>query len=198
MSSSERRIIPSIPVRPSSCRVWQRLLSGRLLSTSLAVCEYTPAFYAAMARGINHGFMTHATAMQFTASLLGITAEPMCNVCCHNSPPILATHISAQPSVTSPLPRNCCAKRVCASNVMPWRNIMRDTTLLGHWVCRFLLEHMVSERNLARNTQHSYRDALKLLISFAARRLHKAVDRLTVVDLSANLVRLFLADLETA
>jgi integrase/recombinase XerD len=75
---------------------------------------------------------------------------------------------------------------------------MRDTTLLGPWVCRFLLEHMVSERNLARNTQHSYRDALKLLISFAAKRLHKAVDRLAVVDLSANLVRLFLADLETA
>ena len=30
---------------------------------------------------------------------------------------------------------------------------MRDTTLLGPWVRRFLLEHLIGERNLARNTQ---------------------------------------------
>jgi site-specific recombinase XerD len=41
---------------------------------------------------------------------------------------------------------------------------MSDGTLLGPWVRRFLLEHLVAERNLARNTQHSYRDALTLLI----------------------------------
>jgi integrase/recombinase XerD len=32
---------------------------------------------------------------------------------------------------------------------------MKDLTLLGPWVRRFLLEHLVGERNLARNTQHS-------------------------------------------
>jgi hypothetical protein len=37
---------------------------------------------------------------------------------------------------------------------------MSDLTLLGPWVRRFLLEHLVAERNLARNTQVSYRDAL--------------------------------------
>jgi len=37
---------------------------------------------------------------------------------------------------------------------------MSDRTLLGPWVRRFLLEHLVAERNLARNTQCSYRDAL--------------------------------------
>ena len=41
---------------------------------------------------------------------------------------------------------------------------MNDLTLLGPWVRRFLLEHLVAERNLARNTQRSYRDALTLLI----------------------------------
>ena len=61
---------------------------------------------------------------------------------------------------------------------------------------RFLLEHLVAERNLARNTQRSYRDALTLLIPFVADKLHPPVDRLTVVDVSADLVRLFLADLE--
>ena len=73
---------------------------------------------------------------------------------------------------------------------------MSDQTLLGPWVRRFLLEHLVAERNLARNTQRSYRDALTLLIPFVAGQLHRPLDRLTVVDVSADLVRLFLADLE--
>jgi site-specific recombinase XerD len=73
---------------------------------------------------------------------------------------------------------------------------MNDQTLLGPWVRRFLLEHLVAERNLSRNTQRSYRDALTLLIPFVADQLHQPVDRLTVVDVSADLVRLFLADLE--
>jgi len=73
---------------------------------------------------------------------------------------------------------------------------MNDLTLLGPWVRRFLLEHLVAERNLARNTQYSYRDVLTLLIPFVADKLHQSVDRLTLVDLSADLVRLFLADLE--
>jgi site-specific recombinase XerD len=73
---------------------------------------------------------------------------------------------------------------------------VNDQTLLGPWVRRFLLEHLVAERNLARNTQRSYRDALTLLIPFVADQLHQPVDRLAVVDVSADLVRLFLSDLE--
>jgi len=73
---------------------------------------------------------------------------------------------------------------------------MADTSLIGSWVRRFLLEHLVGERNLARNTQHSYRDALRLLLPFAAARLNKSVDRLLVEDVSADLVRAFLANLE--
>jgi site-specific recombinase XerD len=75
---------------------------------------------------------------------------------------------------------------------------MNEQTLLGPWVRRFLLEHLVTERNLARNTQRSYRDALVLLIPFAADKAHRTVDRLQVVDVSADLLRLFLADLEQA
>jgi integrase/recombinase XerD len=73
---------------------------------------------------------------------------------------------------------------------------MSDTSLLGTWVRRFLLEHLVGERNLARSTQRSYRDTLILLIPFAAAKLHQIVDRITVIDLSADLVRLFLTYLE--
>jgi integrase/recombinase XerD len=75
---------------------------------------------------------------------------------------------------------------------------MKDDSLLGPWVRRFLLEHVVAERNLARNTQHSYRDGLALLIPFVAKMSKKPVDRLHIVDVSADLVRLFLADIETS
>lgn len=73
---------------------------------------------------------------------------------------------------------------------------MRDTSLLGPWVRRFLMEHLVGERNLARNTQRSYRDALQLLLPAIARRARKPVDRLHVLDVSADRVRQFLSDLE--
>ena len=39
----------------------------------------------------------------------------------------------------------------------------------GPWVRRFLMEHMAGERNLARNTQRSYRDTLRLLLPAVAR-----------------------------
>jgi len=60
-----------------------------------------------------------------------------------------------------------------------------------------LLEHLIGERNLARNTQRSYRDMLRLLLPFTARRAHKAIDRLTVEDLTASRVLAFLEELET-
>lgn len=75
---------------------------------------------------------------------------------------------------------------------------MDNTTLLGTWIRRFLLEHLVAERNLALNTQRSYRDTLVLLIPFVAKKAGKAVDRLSVLDMSAELIRFFLADLETS
>lgn len=69
-------------------------------------------------------------------------------------------------------------------------------TRLGPWVRRFLLEHLVGERNLARNTQRSYRDSLALLIPFIADKTHKDVDQLDVDHLSAEHVRQFLQHLE--
>jgi len=75
---------------------------------------------------------------------------------------------------------------------------MSDHALLGPWVRRFLMEHVVAERNLAHNTQHSYRDALALLIPFVGMARNRPVDRLAVADVSAELVRQFLAEIETA
>ena len=73
---------------------------------------------------------------------------------------------------------------------------MTDTHALGPWLRRFLEEHLVSERNLARNTQLSYRDTLALLLPFIAGMARTPVDRLAVRDLGAERVRAFLAHLE--
>jgi len=73
---------------------------------------------------------------------------------------------------------------------------MNDTDLIGPWIRRFLLEHLVGERNLSRNTQRSYRDTLALLMPFVSIKVRKPVDQISVTDLSADCVRLFLADLE--
>jgi len=69
-------------------------------------------------------------------------------------------------------------------------------TRLGPWVRRFLLEPLVGERNLARNTQRSYRDALALLIPFIAGKVQKKVDPLEVEHLAAEHVQQFLQHLE--
>jgi site-specific recombinase XerD len=73
---------------------------------------------------------------------------------------------------------------------------MSDAALLGTWVRRFLLDYLVSECNLARNTQRSYRDTLSLLLPFAALQIRKEVDQISVFDISAEVVRHFLRHLE--
>ena len=75
---------------------------------------------------------------------------------------------------------------------------MTKTSSLGPWVRRFLLEYLVSERNLTRNTQRSYRDTLRLLLPFLAGQTHKQVDQISVSDVSPDLVRLFLRHFEEA
>jgi integrase/recombinase XerD len=68
--------------------------------------------------------------------------------------------------------------------------------LIGPWIRRFLLEHLVKEKNLSRNTQGSYRDTFRLLIPYVAKKSRKPIDQLKVTDLSSHQVSLFLAYLE--
>jgi site-specific recombinase XerD len=79
---------------------------------------------------------------------------------------------------------------------MQWGPTMKDENLLGPWIRRFLLEHLVAERNLSRNTQASYRDTLKLLLPFASKQGGCAIDRMTVEELTPAVVRKFLDHLE--
>jgi integrase/recombinase XerD len=73
---------------------------------------------------------------------------------------------------------------------------MTKPTQLGVWVKPFLLEHLVSERNLSRNTQRSYRDTLTLFLPFASAQKKKPIDCLEVTDLSREVIRDFLDHLE--
>ena len=73
---------------------------------------------------------------------------------------------------------------------------MNEQSLLGPWIRRFLLEHLVNERNLASNTQRSYRDTFCLLIPFVAEQLQRKVDKIKVTEISAALVRKFLTYLK--
>jgi site-specific recombinase XerD len=73
---------------------------------------------------------------------------------------------------------------------------MRDLVTLGPWLRRFLTEHIVTERNLARNTRKSYRDTFSLLLPFISGKVRRPVDRLAVADLTSGRVLQFLAHLE--
>jgi site-specific recombinase XerD len=73
---------------------------------------------------------------------------------------------------------------------------MVDLNLLSPWVRRFLMEYLIGQRNLAPNTQKSYRDTLRMLLPFIAREVRKPIDRLEVLDLSSEQIRAFLSELE--
>jgi integrase/recombinase XerD len=73
---------------------------------------------------------------------------------------------------------------------------MPELVTLGPWLRRLLVEHIVTERNLTRNTCKSYRDTFSLLLPFVSRKLHKPVDRLAVRDLTSEHVLQFLTHLE--
>jgi len=73
---------------------------------------------------------------------------------------------------------------------------MSEHHLLGPYVRRFLLEHVVADRNLSRNTQHSYRDAIRVLLRFMTDRHRTDPADLTVEQVTADVVREFLLYLE--
>ena len=69
-------------------------------------------------------------------------------------------------------------------------------TLLGPWIRRFLVEHLLIERNLSRNTQGSYRDTLCLLLPFVCQLAKKRAEQLRVEDLTVDRISAFLRNLQ--
>lgn len=68
--------------------------------------------------------------------------------------------------------------------------------LIGPYIRRFLLEHVVADRNLSRNTQCNYRDAIRLLLRFMTDRHRIDPADLTVEHVTAEVIREFLQYLE--
>ena len=74
---------------------------------------------------------------------------------------------------------------------------MTDGTALPTLLRGFFEEYLAAQRDVSANTIHAYRDSLKLLLRFAARRTGRQVVRLRLADLGADTVLAFLAHLET-
>ncbi len=77
-----------------------------------------------------------------------------------------------------------------------WGMAMSDSRLLGPFVRRFLLEEVVANRNLSLNTQKSYRDTIRVLFGFIREFHGKDPIRVTVEQITEDLLRSFLAHLE--
>ena len=73
---------------------------------------------------------------------------------------------------------------------------MSEHHLLGSHIRRFLLEHVVADRNLSRNTQRNYRDAIRVLLRFMTDRHRIDPADLTVEHVTVEVVREFLRYLE--
>jgi integrase/recombinase XerD len=69
-------------------------------------------------------------------------------------------------------------------------------TPIAPFIRRFLLEHLIQERNLSHNTQSGYRDTLLLLLPFVAKVAKISLDQLGVEDFTAERIRAFLKHLQ--
>jgi len=63
---------------------------------------------------------------------------------------------------------------------------------------RFFTERLGTQLKASPNTVTSYRDTFRLLLKFTAARLHRSPTELQVVDIDAELISLFLGDIESA
>jgi site-specific recombinase XerD len=70
------------------------------------------------------------------------------------------------------------------------------THLLANFMKRFFGHYLPIQKGLASNTLLAYRDAIKLLLCFAADTLHKSADELSVEEIDEALVLAFLDHLE--
>jgi site-specific recombinase XerD len=69
-------------------------------------------------------------------------------------------------------------------------------TDLGGALVRFFQDYLPRQRGLSAHTVRSYRDALVLLLKFAARHTRKGIERLQISDLNAKCIKAFLNFLE--
>ena len=69
-------------------------------------------------------------------------------------------------------------------------------TDLGRELVRFFEDYLPAQRGVSPHTLRSYRDALLLLLQFAARDSKRAIERLEIADLTPERITRFLSFLE--
>jgi integrase/recombinase XerC len=74
---------------------------------------------------------------------------------------------------------------------------MSTQTTLPTLLRGFFEQYLAAQRDVSTNTIYAYRDSIKLLLRFAARRSGRQVVRLRLADLGADTVLAFLGHLET-
>jgi len=72
------------------------------------------------------------------------------------------------------------------------------TQNLANFLKRFFSYYLLAQKGLALNTILAYRDAMKLLLCFAADTLQKSVEALALEDLNETLILAFLEQIEKA
>jgi len=73
---------------------------------------------------------------------------------------------------------------------------MKDGTLAAH-LQAFFTDRLLEQRHASSHTVAAYRDCFRLLLRFAAQRLHKAPSKLALGDLNASFITDFLHHLES-
>jgi len=64
--------------------------------------------------------------------------------------------------------------------------------LLANYMKRFFSHYLPVQKGLSVNTMHAYRDAIKLLLCYAADTLGRPLDRLVVQDITEKVVIAYL------
>lgn len=72
----------------------------------------------------------------------------------------------------------------------------KDAAVFSRLVQEFFCDRLIAQRGASPQTVASYRDAFRLLLAFAERRLRRPPAALGIADLDAALVLAFLDDLE--
>src|SRR6266702_8693749 len=136
----------------------------------------------------------------FAGTRMGPTSRPSCLY----SPPTWATATSSpRTSISTPPPNyserqaSASSERMAPSSLDRKRSctVSSGNSLAGH-LRTFFHDHLIAQRNVSPHTVLAYRDAIKLLLVFAAERLRKPVARLGFEDLEVETVLGFLEYLE--
>lgn len=62
---------------------------------------------------------------------------------------------------------------------------------LGYWLKLFLGDFLTVTRNMSHNTQMSYRDTFRMLVTFVSGKTNIAIDKLSINDISKEIVLTF-------